>query len=280
MTEQKIVKSLLKGLSVLRAFTPEEFNLSLKELVLRTKLPKATVARLVHTLLLHDYISFDQKSKRYFLGPRATSLGFTVFSNLELKEVARPYLEELSAATNQTVNLGILDKTEVIYIDHSKTRHILGVNLYVGSRMNSYQSSIGRAILAFLGKEELQCVLTNLLKRPEAVRYIGDNGKKLVELLGRVRHMGYATSDQECIKGIRSIAAPILNAQGCAEGAVNIPVFSQMISQKELIERYVPMLLNATRKISSARGFADGYPVEDVEITVLATRRKGVQRNG
>jgi IclR family pca regulon transcriptional regulator len=258
MEERKIVKSLLKGLSVFEAFTPEEFNLSLKELTFKTRLPKATAARFLRTLVTYDYLSFDSKSKKYFLGPRATLLGFKVFSNLELRSVAYPYLKELSDLCGQNVNLGILDKTEIIYIESIKKKHTLGVNLYVGSSLNSYQSSIGRAILAFLGQKEFQAVLGNLLKDREAVRYIGEDGKKLIELLNGVRNMGYATSDQEFIKGIRSIAAPIFSAQGYPEGAANIPVFSHMVSQEELINQFVPLLLNTTGKISAVRGFING----------------------
>jgi IclR family pca regulon transcriptional regulator len=130
--------------------------------------------------------------------------------------------------------------------------------------LNCYQTSIGRAILAFLHQEKLLPILNNLLKDAEAVKHIGPKGRKLVKILKEVRLKGYALSDEEFIRGVRAIAAPIFNAQGDVEGAVYMPVFSQLLGSEESIERYAPLLMDTARKISTARGLpveAFGYPV-------------------
>jgi IclR family pca regulon transcriptional regulator len=95
MTKDKLVNSLLKGLGILEAFTPSQFSLSFQELTMKTGFPKTTVFRFLRTLTSHGYLSLDSKSKKYFLGPRVMSLGFTVLSGMDLKNVALPYLEEL-----------------------------------------------------------------------------------------------------------------------------------------------------------------------------------------
>jgi IclR family pca regulon transcriptional regulator len=96
--------------------------------------------------------------------------------------------------------------------------------------------------------------LSTLLKDKEVVKHIGPKGTKLIKKLKEARLKGYALGNEEFIKGVRSIAAPIFSAQGDVEGAVYMPVFSQAISREELIERYAPLLIDTARKISTALG--------------------------
>jgi len=183
-------------------------------------------------------------------------LGFAVLSSLDLRDIARPYLEELSRITKQTVNLGILDNTEVVYIERVKKRRVVSSDFHIGSRLNIYLSSMGRAILAFMDHEEFNVLLNDILKNGQAVKYIGQNGERLMEIIEDVRHKGYAINDQEYFRGLRAAAAPVLNKKGMAEAAINMPVFSNMITRKELVEKYVPLLVKTAEDISMARGYS------------------------
>jgi IclR family pca regulon transcriptional regulator len=255
MTDYKPIKSLLKGLKLLEAFTSEDFMLSFQEIVLKTKLPKATVFRLLHTLSSEDYLYFDSKLKKYYLSPRVMSLGSVFLSGMKLRDVALPYLEELSRLCGQNVNLTILDGKEILYVEHISKRDLLKIDIHAGSRVNVYQTACGRAILAHLTPDKLLWLLEELLANPDAVKTIGAKGEKLIMRLEEVRRQGYALNDEEFTKGVRSIAGPIFDKQGCIEGAVNMPVFSHQVSVSKLIKTYLPMLLDATGKISAARGF-------------------------
>lgn len=255
MTEYKPIKSLLKGLKLLEAFTYQDYMLSFQEIVQKTKMPKATVFRLLYTLSSEDYLYFDSKLRKYFMSPRIMSLGSVFLSGLKLREVALPYLEEFSRLCGQNVNLTILDGKEILYVEHISKQDLLKINIHVGSRVNVYQTACGRAILAHLSPERLNWVLEGLLTDPDAVKTIGAKGEKLLMRLEEVRRQGYALNDEEFTKGVRSIAAPIFDKLGCVEGAVNMPVFSHQVSVSKLIKIYLPMLLDTTGKISAARGF-------------------------
>jgi IclR family transcriptional regulator, pca regulon regulatory protein len=260
MKKDKIVNSLIKGLNILEVFTPSQSSLSFQELCKKTGFPKTTVFRFLRTLTSHDYLSLDSRTKKYFLGPRVMSLGFAVLSGMDLRNVAYPYLEELARTTDQNVHLAILDKIEVVVIERIKRWQILDINIPIGGRLNCYQTSTGRAILAFLSQEKFLSILSTLLKDREVVKHIGPKGEKLIKTLKEVRQNGYALSDEEFIKGVRTIAAPIFNAQGDVEGAVYMVVFSQMKNREEMIKQYTPLLMDTARKISTARGLpAEGY---------------------
>jgi IclR family transcriptional regulator, pca regulon regulatory protein len=275
MTDYKPIKSLLKGLKLLEVFTYQDYMLGFQEIVLKTKMPKATVFRLLHTLTSEDYLYFDSKLKKYFMSPRVMSLGSVFLSGLKLREVALPYLEELSRVCGQNVNLTILDGKEILYVEHISKRDLLKINIQVGSRVNVYQTASGRAILAHLTPGRLQWVLEELLADPDVVKTIGVKGDKLMMRLAEVRRQGYALNDEEFTKGVRSIAAPIFDRQGGIEGAVNMPVFSHQVSVSKLIKTYLPMLLDATGKISAARGFIKRERTGADRATETRKRRSG-----
>jgi len=252
----KFVSSLEKGLKVLESFTSANPRLKLQQITNRVGLPKVTVFRFVRTLVKLGYISHDAESRTYSLTPRMLSLGFTVLSSIDLRDVALPYLEELSRITGQNVNLGVMDGTEVVYIERVRRRQTAAIELYVGSRVNMYRTSIGLAILAFLSHDKVQTTLDEMLKDPETVKYTGSKGERLVAALQEVRRNGYALTDGEFIPGVRTIAAPIFDAKGCVEGAVNMPAFAVAVSREELVTRYLPLLLRTAEEISAARGYA------------------------
>jgi len=251
MAKENFVNSLKKGLNILETFTPENPKLKLQELTLRMGLPKTTVFRLLHTLTALNYVRFDTKTREYFLGPKVMSLGYTTLASLDLREIAQPYLEELSQLSGQNVNLGILDGTEVVYIERITKKHLISSDRTVGSRVSVYETAIGRAILAHLNREKFEEIWSELLADPGALKHFGKRPEQFLAMLEEVRQNGYSVSNEEFIAGIRGIAAPILSATGTVEAAINMPVFTKTVSQKQLIKRYAPMLIDTANRISA-----------------------------
>ena len=249
------IKSLSRGLQILKTFTPNQPMLRLQDITDITGLSKSTVSRYLKTLTSLNYIHVDHRSKRYYLGPEIMSLGFSVLSNMDLREVALPYMDELATASQQNVGLGILDRTEVVYIERIKKNRVMAIDVYVGSRINAYRSSIGRAILAFLSRKEMDRFIEESLKEKDAAEYLGPGGRVLMKGIDKIRRNGYAVSDGELIPGVRAIAAPILKSGGEVEGAINMPVMSEVVSRQELVKKYAPMLVDTARRISFSRGF-------------------------
>lgn len=274
MANEKFVNSLQRGLSILETFTRERPRLKLQELTLSTGLPKTTVFRLLLTLTSLNYVRFDPKAREYFLGPKVMSLGYATLAGLDLKEIARPYLEELSQLSGQNVNLAILDGTELVYIERITRKQLISTDHAVGSRVNSYATAIGRAILAYLNQQQLEAIFNKLLADPEAVEHIGTRRERFLELLKRIRRNGYSSSNEEFIPGIRAIGAPIFDAKGSVDAAINMPVFSKSVSQKQLINHFAPMLLSTAADISVSRGFLKRLP----EKSESPAERKGRQR--
>ena len=258
MAQPKRVNSLIRGLEILETFTPSDPRLSLQELAARTGLPKTTVHRFLKTLLAMNYVTLDPRARVYSLAPRVMALGFSVLSGMDLRQTAYPFMEALSRQTDQNVNLAVLDRTEMLYIERITVRRIISTNLYVGSRVNCYLTAMGRALIAFLSPERYDRLLQELLKDRDAVPHIGRHGEKLAAILEVVRLKGYASNDGEWVPGLRAIGVPVFNGRGEVEASLNMSFISQMVGFDEMIENYVEPLMTAAGKISAALGF-DGY---------------------
>ena len=255
MPSVSLTNSLQRGLQVLEAFTPSSPRMRLQEVVNKTGLPKVTVLRFLRTLTALKYTSYNSETKVYSLSPRVMSLGYTALSGMDVREAAQPFLEELSEATGQNVNLGVLDGIQVVYVERIKKKQILNIDLHVGSRLNAYNSSIGQVILAYMDRTELDRIVRELLQDHEIAAVAGPKGETLYGNMREVRMKGYALNDESYLGGVRAVGAPVFNHRGVVDAGINIPVFAHMVSRKELLEKYLPPLLEAAERVSAVRGF-------------------------
>ena len=251
----KKVQALQKGLEVLHTLAQHGPSLKLQEITQLSGMHKATVYRLLQTLIEDDYVHYFSDTATFRPGPKVMSLGYGALAGQDLAETSEPYLRELSARIGQNVNLGVLDGVQVIYLIRIKVRRILNIDLTVGSRLNAYNSAIGEALLAYLEPEALDNVLTAMSDDAAVAAEIGPGGSLLRKKLARVRSRGYALTEDEFQLGLSSVAAPVMGAGGKMEGALNLPVFSQMTTRQELLEEYLPELMKTAKTISTLRGY-------------------------
>jgi IclR family transcriptional regulator, pca regulon regulatory protein len=254
----KAIESLLKGLAVLQVFTGDPAGMKLPEVTRKTGMPRATVYRILQTLVTAGYLHYFQAEGVYRLAPKVLSLGYAALSGLDLAETAEPQLRELSRRLDQNVNLGVLQGHEVVYIVRIKVRRILGIDLAVGSRLNAYNSAMGKALLAFLEPDRLDAVIETIAQDPTARDRIGERGQLLRQQLAEVRELGYSVSDGETVSGLISAAVPVRGRFGWVEGAVNLPVFSQFCTRRELETDLLPHLRATALTISRLRGYRPG----------------------
>src|SRR5437868_841633 len=130
-------QSVIKALKLLNFFSESEIDLSLSELAQRSKLPKATVFRLLSSL---EYTGFVVKSKhsdqdvRYRLGLKLLELGGLVADQLELRRIALPLMKHLQLDINETVHLVIREGDEAVYIEKVESDHALRLYTRVGRK--------------------------------------------------------------------------------------------------------------------------------------------------
>ena len=247
-------QSLARGLAVLGAFSPDRPALGISDLARRLGLTRSTTHRYVATLAALGYLQQDDATKKYRLGARVLDLGFSVLASLELREIAGPYLRRLTDATGHTSNLAIRDDTDVILIDRVRGRpgryHHLESSLHAGSRLPSYCSATGKALLAFLPRPDLDRILDRIDLVQRGPRTLTSKADLLVNLT-QVRRTGVAVNDEELDLALRSIAAPIRSRSGEVVAAVNVSIPWSPAPMYELVSQLGPALQEAARQISA-----------------------------
>jgi len=248
------IESLARGLAVLSTFSDEQPNLSLTDISQRLQLNKTTTFRLLSTLESMGYIKRDPQTKLYHPGVEVLRLGFLVLNNLEVRQIAVPYLRRLVEEVEETVNLAVLDNYEVVYIDRVGSKHLVNVNRPVGSRLPAYCTSAGKAMLAFLPPDQLAAALAtttweryteHTITTPEALK----------QNLNLIRERGFSDSEGEMIPELRDVSAPICQHDGQVVAAVNISVPTHRVSYEKLIGELGPKVVNTGWKISEALGY-------------------------
>lgn len=248
------IESLQRGLQVLALFNHEQPTLTLTEIILRTGLNKTTAFRIVSTLETAGYLKRDPETKQYRPALKVLQLGFTALSSLEFRQVARPYLHQLSQEVGETVSLSVLDGMDVVYVDRVRNQQIVGVVLGIGSRIPAHCASMGKVILAHLTDEELNGRLQNLTLTPctpQSHTTIEDLKADII----RVRQQGYALNDEELELGLRAVAAPIWDDHNQVVAAINITGSTRTISKERLVQELAAKVVETALQISQALGY-------------------------
>lgn len=253
-TSRSFIESLSRGLGLLFALSECPMPLSLTELSDRIHLSKSTVQRLTYTLQKLGYLDRDGETKKFRLGQRAMLLGLSIIKHSDLRKVAFPHLDKTSKEIGETVNLAILDGTEIVYVERIKTQQILNINLEVGSRLPAYCTSMGKAILAFLPNERLEALLKEMNLKPQTSNTVISKGA-LKRELEKVRRCGFATNNEELSIGLRSVASPVRNAGGQVIAAVNIAVPSSRVQLKQLETVLARKVIETADRISFTLGY-------------------------
>jgi IclR family pca regulon transcriptional regulator len=248
------VRSLERGLAVIRAFDGEHPELTLSDVARSAGLPRAAARRFLLTLVELGYMS--SAGGRFSLRPRVLELGYAYLSSLSLPEVAQPHLEALVAKVDESCSVSVLDDTDIVYVVLVPTHRIMSITLSVGTRLPAYATSMGRVLLACLPDHELEARLSRIEVHRLTARSI-ESLEELRNALEAVRRQGYAAVDQELEEGLRSVAVPIRKHSGAVIAALNISVHASRASMATVRRDFVPLALQCAREIEDdLRGVA------------------------
>ncbi|MBA1264602.1 IclR family transcriptional regulator domain-containing protein [Stutzerimonas stutzeri] len=247
--DPNFMSSLARGLAVIHAFQERKRHLTIAQISHRTEIPRAAVRRCLYTLIKLGYATTDGRT--YSLLPKVLTLGHAYLSSTPLAVTAQPILDQLSNRLNEACSMATLEGDEVLYVARSATpQRLISVDLSVGSRLPAYCTSMGRILLAalddaalddYLEHANLQIKTSRTLHTPEAIR----------ASIAEIRQQGWVIVDQELEIGLRSLAVPLKDSAGQVLAALNVGTHVSRITRQELETRFLPVLLEASRELST-----------------------------
>ena len=180
----------------------------------------STVHRLLATLVDRGYVRQDPESSRYHLGSRVFALASAADLHLDLRLVARPYLERMMRNSGETANLVTNNESEVVYLDQVASMHLVKMFTSPGMRAPFYCTGVGKVMLAFKDPAFAEPFLAGPLKRYTPKTIVTRAG--LEAELATIRKQGYCIDNEEMEEGVRCLAVPIFDRRNACVGAMSV----------------------------------------------------------
>lgn len=215
------LSSVRNAARLLKVFLSREGSIGVSELARRLDLAKSTVHRLLTTLAAEGLIEQDPASGGYRLGIVVFELGEAVRVHLDLHAAAGPVLVSLRAQTGESSQVGVLDGTEVVYVDRLESSQSLRLFTETGRRVPVHCTSSGKVLLAHLPPADRDALLERLPLRALTPHSLTDPDVLRAEC-EKVLRRGWAEAVNEREVGVASVAAPVRDADGRVVASISI----------------------------------------------------------
>jgi len=246
------VFALLRGLSILDAFTSDRTELGVNEIARIVGMHKSTVSRLCATLENAGYLERDPATNRFHLGARIFQLAGSETPTRDLRLVARPVMLELVEATRETATLGKREELDIVTIDVVDGLNFVRMATRVGMRTQVHASAVAKAILAYTDEDEVDQII-GTGPMPKLTPNTITDPAVLKERLADVRAQGYSVDMEEMEIGLRCVGAPIYDHRGMVSAGISVSGPRHHMTE-DVMRRCGPLVRKAADKISARLG--------------------------
>ena len=243
-----MVNSVHKAFRVLSAFEGEEPQLTLTQIAAKLDIDKSTAQRFVHTLEALGYLEKNAVTKTLQLSVKVLDFAHVYLATSPFIRTAMPYLMHLNQQTGETVNLTVLDGTDVVFISRLVGNHLLSTGVGIGTRVPAYCSAAGVAIVSAMDDAGARRVLkASDLKAytPETVHRLSEIEKRIAQTRAR----GYALGIAEYFSNDISLGVAVLDRSGQPVGAMSLAVSRGRLSAEKAEVDYAALLVAAARSV-------------------------------
>lgn len=254
MKDKNLAPALERGINIIELLEKYPKGLSFSEIYMKLKIPKPSIVRFLQVLLRRKYLK--QENRIYKLGLKFLSLGSEVQSSLDLREVAKPFMEELLQKIDETIELEIFDNGSLLVIEKLESSNSVRLFSKIGGRYeNLHSNAPGKVVIAFLPeKESLKWIKTHSLTKltPYTITNLEELKKELIE----IKNKKIAFDFRETRLEVSRIASPLFNHNSEFVGVIDIAGTYFRINQKNKYK-----LGNIVKEFASKISMGLGYKI-------------------
>lgn len=247
--DRHFVTALARGLEVLACFRSSDKALGNQDIAQRCQLPKSTVSRLTYTLTKLGYLQAVPGQNQYRLGSATLALGSAMIARMDVRQLARPLMQELADFSQGMVSLGMHDKLHMIYIENCRSQTALTLSLDVGSRIPLATTAMGRACLAALPDDERAHML-NAIEAVSGAQW-PQIAQGIQQAMDEIASLGVCTSFGDWQANVNAIAVAFSPGAGLAPVAINCGGPAFLLKKEFLLEEVRPRLLSLVHNLRS-----------------------------
>lgn len=258
------VLALERAIRILEFIADAEEPKPLNEICRSLDLSKSGAFYILDTLKSHGYLEKDEMD-RYSIGIRSFLVGNKYSKSNTLITTFKEVANGIVAKCGETVNLAILEGTQVIYTAKVDGTHPVRLASYVGRVLPAHATAMGKVLLAFLPQNQRGELLANENKLVKLSKNTITSKNKLIKELNEVRSQGYAFDNEETANSLFCVAAPIFG-DARAEAAISISALTNRVeasvgAKQKLIDLVVQGA-NDISLVTSGRTFETGDIIE------------------
>jgi DNA-binding IclR family transcriptional regulator len=252
----RTVPALDRGLRILALLAQGNGRMRVAEIAETLGLPRSATYELINTLAAHDAIrQFD--NGEVGLGQQMLVLGSAYGRGMDFAQIAQSIAETVMQASEETVQIGVLDGRSVLYIAKADSRQVVRLVSTVGARLPAHCTALGKVLLAYLPEGELASRLGGAELERLTERSITDAGY-LKTHLAQVRKQGFASEECESNIDVACVAAPVLDAHGKNVAAISISVPMGRMSPERMLKMREIVITGAARMSAQLGAAASG----------------------
>jgi len=241
------VQSLVKGLTIIKAFSQQRPAMTLSEVAKVTGFTRAATRRFLLTLVAESYAK--QEGKLFSLTAKVLDLGFAYLSTLDIWHHAKPLMNALVEQLNESCSAAVLDGVDVVYVARvATTKRIMSITLNVGTRLPAFATSMGRILLADKSPTALNDFFEHCNIEQFTQYTIIDKAQLIAEII-KVNQQGFCLVEQELELGLTSISVPVHNGEGEVIAALNVSTHMSQTARQQIFAVILPALQQCARQV-------------------------------
>lgn len=218
----KLNRTTLRTVEILKLVSKKPDGITLDEICRKLDLPKTSAYDIVITLVQTGMIHVVREQKqRYTIGLTAYRIGINYTNNLDFISTIDPVLRSFSREVGKTVFFGTRTEDAIVYIRKFEPENPIITTATVGTKNPVYCTSLGKAIMAFTGEEEMDGLMERMTFKKYTGRTIGTR-EEFEKELERVRAKGYAIDARELEEHMECVGAPVFGQDGHVMGAISV----------------------------------------------------------
>jgi IclR family pca regulon transcriptional regulator len=240
------IAGLEKGLAVIEAFDAQHPRLTATEAGQRCGMTRTAARRYLLTLASLDYVGTD--GKLYWLTPRILRLGHAYLESARLPRLVQPFLQRITAGTEEMAYLGVLDGDDTVFIARSGSPRNMASGYLPGSRVPAQVTAAGMAILSSMEEDETQAWIGQHELRSYTTFTVASK-ERFQKDLQQFRRQGWALSEQQLELNYRGVAVPLLDRHNVVHGAISITMPINREETDHALTRVLPVIQEAARSL-------------------------------
>jgi IclR family pca regulon transcriptional regulator len=246
INRKDLIEGLGKGLRVIEAFDDDHPRLTASEAGSLAGISRTAARRHLLSLVHFGYAATD--GKQFWLAPRVLRLGQSYLGAARLPRLVQPFIQRVSMASGETINVSVLDGHEVVYVARSSPPRWVSIGYQVGVRTPAHTVTPGVVILALRSDAEIEAWIDAHDFAGFTAHTVTDKTRFRADVQS-ARGLGYWATGQQLDPALRGMSLALLDRKGACKGAIGCTTPAASYTQAQLIDKLLPLLRDAAQAL-------------------------------